>query len=268
MKNDGFHLSDEQILSDLDGEAPASEHKQIRSHLEGCWKCRARSRDLENAIAGFVHVYEQEFEKELPPAAGPRALLKAQLEQLAATPRGQTGHIHFGRFVSWALPAGLCAALIAVLVFAQPLARRHRQIPSRIVSSPEPAITPGVALLVSAPSVCAEDRSNNRIVPTALQRKVLEEYGLAGSDAAMYEIDYLVTPALGGSDDIHNLWPHSYTATVWNAKVKDALESLLRQRVCDGRMELATAQREIAGNWIAAYQKYFETETPLPGHER
>ncbi len=50
--------------------------------------------------------------------------------------------------------------------------------------------------------------------------------------------------------------------------MKDALESLLRQRVCDGSMDLATAQREIAGNWIGAYQKYFETDTPLPEHER
>ena len=36
--------------------------------------------------------------------------------------------------------------------------------------------------------------------------------------------------------------------------------------VCNGRLELATAQEEIAGDWISAYQKYFRTEAPLPPH--
>jgi hypothetical protein len=106
------------------------------------------------------------------------------------------------------LPIGLCAAVSAVLFFTRPLTRRHRQVRSRFVPSPEPATTPGAALLISGPSVCAEDRSNNREVPVALQRKVLEVYGLFGADAGLHEIDDPVTPASGGSDDIHNLWPH------------------------------------------------------------
>jgi hypothetical protein len=100
-------------------------------------------------------------------------------------------------------------------------------------------------------------------VPAVLQRKVFEEYGIAGADPRAYEVDYLVTPALGGSDDIRNLWPHSYSATVWNAQVKDALEDHLREMVCDGELDLATAQREIAVNWIEAYKKYFHTDRPL-----
>jgi len=37
-----------------------------------------------------------------------------------------------------------------------------------------------------------------------------------------YEVDYLITPELGGATDIRNLWP--YGDTVWNAHVKDQLE--------------------------------------------
>jgi hypothetical protein len=59
------------------------------------------------------------------------------------------------------------------------------------------------------------------------------------------------------------LWPQSYTATVWNAHVKDALEDRLRDLVCDGQLDLATAQREIAANWVEAYKKYFHTDRPL-----
>ena len=72
-----------------------------------------------------------------------------------------------------------------------------------------------------------------------------------------------ITPALGGADDIHNLWPQSYGDTVWNDQVKDALEDHLRDLVCEGQLDLATAQREIATNWIAAYKKYFHTDRPL-----
>ncbi|HTT63562.1 MAG TPA: hypothetical protein VMG35_17020, partial [Bryobacteraceae bacterium] len=82
-----------------------------------------------------------------------------------------------------------------------------------------------------------------------------------------YEVDYLVTPALGGADDIHNLWPESYSAE-WNAQVKDALEDRLRDLVCDGSLDLGKAQREIATDWIATYKKYFQTDKPLAEHLR
>jgi hypothetical protein len=71
-----------------------------------------------------------------------------------------------------------------------------------------------------------------------------------------YEVDYLITPALGGADDIRNLWPQSYVSTAWNARVKNALEDRLRDLVCRGQLDLGEAQREIATDWIAAYKKY------------
>jgi hypothetical protein len=32
--------------------------------------------------------------------------------------------------------------------------------------------------------------------------------------------------------------------------------------VCAGEMDLATAQRELSQDWIAAYKKYFHTDEP------
>ena len=104
---------------------------------------------------------------------------------------------------------------------------------------------------------------NNKAVPVALQRKVFEEYGISGAEPRGYEVDYLITPALGGADDIHNLWPQSYSATIWNARVKDALEDRLHELVCRGDVDLTTAQREISRDWISAYKKYFHTDRPL-----
>ena len=83
------------------------------------------------------------------------------------------------------------------------------------------------------------------------------------ADPKAYEVDYLITPALGGADDIGNLWPQSYSATIWNARVKDALEDRLHELVCRGDVDLTTAQREISRDWISAYKKYFHTDRPL-----
>ncbi len=118
-------------------------------------------------------------------------------------------------------------------------------------------------MLADRAAVCSQPDMNNKAVPVAVQKKVFDEYGITGADPAACEVDYLVTPALGGADDIHNLWPHSHSATAWNAAVKDELEGRLRDLVCDGHLDLATAQRQIASNWIEAYKKYFRTERQL-----
>jgi hypothetical protein len=260
------HLPDQQLLLDVEGELSPHDERLIRAHLSGCWKCRARREELANAITGFVRLHQREFDAKLPPAAGPRALLKAQLAQLSANEaRARMDWLTFPR-AFWVV--ALCGLLAFSLFFVRSiperpdLSRRH----AFVVSIPDSRLTPGATLLASRPAVCAQENVKNKAVPVALQRKVFEQYGIAGADPQAYEVDYLVTPALGGADDIHNLWPHSYSHTVWNARVKDALEDRLREMVCDGGMDLAAAQREIAANWIAAYKKYFHTNEPLPEH--
>ncbi|MGJ5819871.1 hypothetical protein [Paludibaculum fermentans] len=51
-------------------------------------------------------------------------------------------------------------------------------------------------------------------------------------------------------------------------RVKDALEAHLRTLVCEGQLDLLTAQHEISTNWIAAYQKHSHARPPLPAHTR
>jgi tRNA(Glu) U13 pseudouridine synthase TruD len=145
--------------------------------------------------------------------------------------------------------------------------RRERPLPRPIVVSiPDSRLTPGAAILATRQAVCSLANTKNKAVSRALQKQVFEEYGIAGAEPQAYEVDYLITPALGGADDIRNLWPHSYSSTVWNALVKDVLEDRLRDMVCNGSLDLTEAQKEIAENWIAAYKKYFHTEQPLEEH--
>ena len=80
------HFSDQELLEAADGEVSASQAARIDRHLSRCWTCRARKQELENAMASFVHVYHEEYDGEIPPADGPRAMLRAQMSQLAHKP--------------------------------------------------------------------------------------------------------------------------------------------------------------------------------------
>ena len=104
---------------------------------------------------------------------------------------------------------------------------------------------------------------HGRVIPASVRQKVFESYGLPHARPDAYEVDYLITPELGGSADIRNLWPEPYARTVWNAHVKDELEDRLHEMVCDGSLDLETAQHDIASNWIAAYKKYFHADNPI-----
>jgi hypothetical protein len=163
----------------------------------------------------------------------------------------------------WFRAAAAACVFIALTYFLSHAWPSHPAARLVAVTVPNPSLTPGATVLVSRGEVCRESNTKNKAVPVALRRKVFDEYGIPVGEPSAYEVDYLITPALGGADDIHNLWPQSYTATVWNAQVKDALEDHLRDLVCDGQLDLATAQREIATNWIEAYKKYFHTDQPL-----
>ena len=71
-----------------------------------------------------------------------------------------------------------------------------------------------------------------------------------------FEVDHLISLELGGSNDIKNLWPQSYTTKPWNAHVKDKLENRLHKLICYGAINIVEAQIAISKNWIEAYKKY------------
>jgi hypothetical protein len=243
-----MHISDHELMLGLDSELPAQDAARVNAHLAECWTCRARRQEMESAIADFVRMPKPA----LPPADGPRALLKAQIAQL---------NLH--RDPAWQnrwVAAGIGALLISAGLMIGQFWRQSSRV--MVVMVPDPKLTPGATVLLSPGEVCSASSAKNKTVPVALRKKVFEAYGISRAEPHAYEVDYLITPALGGADDIHNLWPQSYGDTVWNAQVKDDLEDHLRALVCAGKLDLGTAQREIAGNWIGAYKKYFHTDRP------
>jgi hypothetical protein len=79
------------------------------------------------------------------------------------------------------------------------------------------------------------------------------------SPASRYEYDHFVPLELGGAvNDPRNLWPEpDYPSPQgFYLNPKDRVETALKRDVCDGRVTLAAAQREIAANWVAALARY------------
>jgi hypothetical protein len=271
MRDQGIHLSDEQLLCFCDAELSATEADRVRSHLEACWTCRTRKTEIENTIADFVRAQNTGVDSQLPPAAGPRALLRARLAEAAAESRERNWSSRLQSAFSLRTLA-YTSALLAAIMFGGAAIRHHEIASQRQVRLarfsvgpvPNSALTPGATRPVTRADICSAGyRDMNREVSSSTQREVFRKYGMAGADAKQYEVDYLITPELGGSDDIRNLWPEPYSAIGWNAQVKDALENRLHEMVCDGQIDLTVAQREIASDWISAYKKYFHTEKPL-----
>jgi len=261
------HLSDEELLRFADGELSSRQIAGVNTHLASCWDCRTRLRQLEETIAEFVDVHHRTLDHQLPPSAGPRALLKARLAESTVAARQRSWLPSFQKafplgklaYVGAALLAAALGTVVAYNSLSSPATGRRT-----IRAIPDPRLTPGAARAVSASDVCTVNYSDDaRLLPASIQHRVLQEYGMTGAQSQGYELDYLISPQLGGTDDIRNLWPEPESATGWNAGAKDALEGRLHQLVCQGKINVATAQRDLATDWISAYKRYFHTDRPI-----
>ena len=267
MRFEDNHLSDQDLLLAADGELPARASARVHLHLAACWTCRARKQEIEGAVGEFVRAYRQTLDAQCPSGDGPRALLKAQMGLLAETQpdSGAYSRAHWFRHLSWRFSGAILAIAgraAAAAYLTSPSWFGPQGVRAATVMVPNPQLTPGATVFMTREQVCRARSDKNAVVSAEVRRKVFAAYGIGSGAPRDYEVDYLITPALGGADDIRNLWPESYGAVMWNARVKDALEDRMRELVCSGQLDLATAQREIAMDWIGSYKKYFHTERP------
>jgi hypothetical protein len=91
-----------------------------------------------------------------------------------------------------------------------------------------------------------------------LKRAQIREYGYRDRWLHDYEEDHLIALSLGGSPTSpENLWPQPHDVVGgWGSYAKDRLEARLHWLVCHRGLALATAQRDLASDWIAAYKRY------------
>jgi hypothetical protein len=272
------HLCDDQLLLHASGELQDFSAELFSAHFESCPQCRARLRELESALGELAQAHSIALDSALPSADGPRALLKAQLAGLSHGLENQdlSGREHSirARFqhiglaaLNWRSGIVLASLALVMLLFGNKGWHRSAGTSTLAVSSlsdePNVQFTPGAVVAVTQQEVCSESVDTSVAIPPAIKNRVLQLYGVASGQRDAYEVDYLITPELGGATDVRNLWPEPYDHTMWNAHVKDRLENRLHELVCHGDLDLATAQRDISTDWIAAYRKYFHADVPV-----
>jgi hypothetical protein len=87
-----------------------------------------------------------------------------------------------------------------------------------------------------------------------MKHRLMRAYGVTGR-IHDYELDHLIPLGLGGCPDCEtNLWPQSRNLHP-GAKEKDEVEDYLHRQVCSGALPLTEAQKEIASNWYAVYER-------------
>jgi hypothetical protein len=271
MWREHHHRTDEELLRAVDGELSPRETTLVRAHMAACSICRARLDEIQRATSDFAQAYREE-QNVAPLAGDSRARLQVLLKERAKEPaRARLLAPASGPLAGWTWVYASFATLLACLAFyLSPYFHRQGSVKApgadydRALLLPISNLTPGAVRPIAATQAClAGPLDQMSSIPLPVRQQVFHEYGMDNAPSRQYEVDHLITPELGGTDDIRNLWPEPYSSE-WNARVKDQLEDHLRELVCEGKLDISTAQRDIATDWISAYKKYFQTDKPRP----
>ena len=119
---------------------------------------------------------------------------------------------------------------------------------------PDTECSPGAVLTTDPKVICVSGYTKTvRNVSEATNKKVFKEYGIPYTKHSNYEVDHIISLELGGSNDISNLYPESYLIKN-GARTKDIFENYLHKQICNGKMDVAEAQRQISSDWFTNYQ--------------
>lgn len=161
----------------------------------------------------------------------------------------------------------ICAILVcAVTLYGT--SREERALSGALNSSmagayPNPEYTTGVVATSDFKTLTGSYTGgtysqSNRDVTSADKTLLKKEYG-QDCDGAR-EIDHFLPLALGGSNDIKNLWcePQHFTVGLddWGFPTKDRLEAYLVRQMKAQVISVTDAQQCILQDWIACYKKY------------
>jgi anti-sigma factor RsiW len=264
------HPSDALLALAADGELSPRRQEIVARHLAACVACRDRVTAMRAAVEDLRSAWPPEPFGDRHQRAR-RQQLRAELAVHADVHRGARHAMPVSVFA--AIPRPVWAATVGVAIAVLAGALQMRQAPGDAAAraaSPERGalpialLTPGAVTRVTARDLCPARAIPPRPIPADLRAAVLRDYGMDDVSPDEYELDYLITPELGGATDRRNVWPERYHEGSWNALVKDDLERFLATRVCSGALDLAIAQHDIAADWIRAYKKYFDTDRPMP----
>jgi hypothetical protein len=254
------------VLS-LDDELSSSRPSHVALHLASCQLCQRRAQPVRDTMSALAtHLADDEGPWHRPEYA--RVRLECALRDAAAgaAPWWRTLPLPFDLWRGSVAGVGVLVVCLGVVALMAVRSASRAAGPEQAWSAlPNASLTPGAVSRLTSAELCTGVRPS-RLVSDSARRQVLRSYGIEDAPASAFELDALITPELGGSTDVANLWPQRYTSPVWNARVKDELERLLPSLVCRGEITLAEAQREIASDWVTSYRRHFHTRTPLRAH--
>ena len=75
------HPSDGQMVAFINGELNLRKHAAVAHHLEGCWKCLVRKKQMEETVFALVGWRERRLRPHLPPSADAQGRLVALLNE-------------------------------------------------------------------------------------------------------------------------------------------------------------------------------------------
>jgi len=127
----------------------------------------------------------------------------------------------------------------------------YHHIPNRV-------LTPGDIASTDVDVICQKDYpAKSRRVSNSLREKVYTLHKVQKSQCrGDCKIDHLVPLAIGGSNDIKNLWAHEYGAD-YSVHEKTRLEVLMRKKVCTEGMPIQQAQACFVWDWTQCYEFFY-----------
>lgn len=133
-----------------------------------------------------------------------------------------------------------------------------------VVSSglPDHDCTPGAIFPeVTTNQICVKGYTKTvRNVSVSLKKRVYQAYNINYPPPyGSYELDHFIPLALGGNNDIANLFPQAAEPKP-GFREKDLVENYLHEKVCAGDIVLVVAQRAINTNWISVYKSLSPSE--------
>ena len=265
MFDQNGHLTDEALMLLIDGEVSIAVKDEALAHCAECLACRSRRSQLEQALSQFADLYSSTINPQMVESS---LECRVELHDRLATASLHSPTSWLGPFTPYRghlFVVGMMIALTIAALFGTGILTQNRPAFAQkaIRLLPDKLLTPGATHPVNLAEVCSQQQEDlDPAVSISVRKVVFQEYGMNVAKEDGYQVDYLINPQLGGTNDVRNLWPEPYGSTVWNAHAKDALEDRLHHMVCEKQIDLASAQREIATDWIAAYKKYFHAESP------
>ncbi len=155
-----------------------------------------------------------------------------------------------------------CATVATVVVAGVVLTPRHVAPPEFY---PNASISPGLVATqdfatLTAVSTCGTYSQCHRNTTNAQKVQVRNEYP---NCPQAQEIDHIIPLALGGADDVKNLWCQP-EVNVWNGQdwgfhAKDKLVAYMVIQMKAGRIAPKDAQDCILNDWVACFNKNIKT---------